>query len=82
MLDTELLVRESGKIAVLPYSRLRVEILPPSGRREFDMQMECAPMAGSGPDLKPLKMELSLIAAEEFGGVVEVLTGTCAPYAP
>ena len=72
LLDTELLVKEGGKITVLPYARLRAELHPPSGLRTFDLQLECTPSpaevahaaaAGVAPP-KPTKMELSLISAD------------------
>ena len=73
LLDKELLVREGGKILTLPYAGMRAELLPPSGRRTFDVQIECPPpessaAAGAAPP-KPIKLELSLIAADEFNGV-------------
>ena len=78
LLATELLVREGGKAIVLPYAGMRAEVLPPSGRRTFDIQLECpapAPAAGSAaaapgaPPPKPLKLELSLIPADEYSGM-------------
>ena len=53
-----------------------MELLPPSGRRSFDIQLECAPpevAAGGAEGAKPIKMELSMIAAEEFARVAEHL---------
>ena len=53
-----------------------MELLPPSGRRSFDIQLECAPpeaVAGGAEGAKPIKMELSMIAAEEFARVAEHL---------
>ena len=44
--------REGGKVLALPYSRLRVELLPPSGRRSFDIQLECAPPAADPGELR------------------------------
>ena len=80
LLDKELLVREGGKAIILAYSGLRAEVLPPSGRRTFDIQLECppppaaTPAAGSGsPAAKPVKLELSLIPADEFAGVLALL---------
>ena len=77
LLATELLVREGGRATVLPYAGMRAEVLPPSGRRTFDIQLECPPaaaVAGSAaaagaPPPKPLKLELSLIPAEEHTGI-------------
>ena len=73
-LDSELLVREGGKLITMPYAGMRAEVLPPSGRRTFDVQLECPPPGGAqaaagAPPPKPIKLELSLIAADEFGGV-------------
>jgi hypothetical protein len=81
LLDTELLVKEGGKITVLPYARLRAELHPPSGLRTFDLQLECAPSptevahaaAAGGAPPKPTKMELSLISADEYSGIAEAL---------
>ena len=42
LLEKELLVKEASKVHVMPYSRLRVEVLPPDSRRTFDLQLECA----------------------------------------
>ena len=80
LLEKEMLVREGGKATVLPYAGLRAELLPPSGRRTFDIQLECPPpsaapagaAAGAAPP-KPVKLELSLIPAEEFSGVAALL---------
>eukprot|EP00966_Prymnesium_polylepis_P199649 4626931-Prymnesium_polylepis.1 len=49
---------------VLPYDRLRVEVLPPDSRRTFDLQLEVSAVApaGGGEVPKPLKLELSMLA--------------------
>ena len=75
LLDAEMLVREGGRVTVVPYANLRAEVMPPSGRRTFDVQLEWpAPAASAAvPPPKPVKMELSLIAAEEYAGVVAML---------
>ena len=44
-LANELLVRDGGKITLMSYGSLRAEVLPPSGRRTFDIQLECPPSA-------------------------------------
>ena len=63
----------AGKALALPYKRLRVELLPPSGRRTFDIQLECAPAADAAEGTKPIKLELSMIAAEEFHKLADFL---------
>ena len=63
----------AGKALALPYKRLRVELLPPSGRRTFDIQLECAPAADAAEGTKPTKLELSMIAAEEFHKLADFL---------
>ena len=78
LLERELLVREGGKVHLLPYHRLRVEILPPDSRRTFDIQLECAPTpppAGTPADsaAKPIKLELSMLPAAECDRVSDLL---------
>jgi len=68
-LDDELLVKEGSKVLALPYERLRAELLPPSGRRTFDMQLETS-AAGSSP---AVTIELTMIPAEEFPRVLSHL---------
>ena len=70
LLDSELLVREGGKVTLFPYKGLRAEVLPPSGRRTFDIQLRPAAIGGIR---KATKMELSMIAAEECNGVATFL---------
>jgi len=70
--DAQLVVREGGKIFELPHAATRAELLPPSGRRTFDIQFECS--AAEGACAAPLlKMELSMIPADEFSGVAAKL---------
>uniref|UniRef100_A0A7S4BAX7 FACT complex subunit SSRP1 n=1 Tax=Chrysotila carterae TaxID=13221 RepID=A0A7S4BAX7_CHRCT len=76
LLHNEMLLREAGKVQVFPYTEIRIEILPPSGRRTFDMALEStvAKDAKGGP----VKMEFSMIAAEEFERVRLALTKSAA----
>ena len=70
ILPGEILVRDAGKCpSIFPHSKTRAEILPPSGRRTFDIQLEASSEGGG----KPLKMELTLIAADLYSSIYEDL---------
>jgi len=75
LLEKELLVKEASKVHVMPYSRLRVEVLPPDSRRTFDLQLECAAAdaPAGAPAKTALKLELSMLPANECDRVSELL---------
>ena len=66
--DSQSIVREGGKIYEMPHVSTRAELLPPSGRRTFDIQFESS-NAGGSCAIPLHKMELSMIPAEEHNSV-------------
>jgi hypothetical protein len=66
--DKHCIVREGGKVYEMPHATTRAELLPPSGRRTFDIQFESRQAAGACA--APVhKMELQMFPADEFAGV-------------
>lgn len=66
--DKQCVVREGGKVYEMPHATTRAELLPPSGRRTFDIQFESREAAGAcGAPVH--KMELQMFPADEFAGV-------------
>jgi hypothetical protein len=66
--EQQCIVREGGKLYEMPHATTRAELLPPSGRRTFDIQFESR--EGAGACAAPVhKMELQMFPADEFAGV-------------